>query len=86
MWQGNGLIIGKDGEGTRIYPSDWPCRCGHGRNQHGRVDKFVKLGCKMRGNKVRHNGKMYEDDCGGYWPVDNLSYVELKAHERKLSI
>jgi hypothetical protein len=73
------------------YPKYWLCVCGHKQRDHGSVfaqkgDSYregtfiAKNGCKLR----NPNGSDWIDGCGNYLPVDNLTYIELLATEKKV--
>lgn len=65
------------------YPSDWPCLCGHVFEKHSRIDTingghyWIEPTCQIWSNKKNN----YEDGCVKFTPIDNLSYVEMKANE-----
>lgn len=68
------------------YPNDWFCKCGHVFEQHGFAShNKVPDACLvlMTGeiNTNPSNDNPYIDMCGHFKPVDNLTYVELKAKE-----
>lgn len=83
MVQGNALIGGNEGVEDKIWPSDWPCTCGHLAKQHD-FDQiaFIHTACLVRGPNVEMAGAHWEDDCGQFDPIDNLTYVEFKANAK----
>jgi hypothetical protein len=74
------------------YPKDWLCICGHKQSDHGNIvarkgdvpyteGPFItENGCQLR----QPNDSGWLDGCVNYLPVDNLTYVELLATEKKV--
>lgn len=77
------LIGGKKQSKGKIYPSYWPCAsCGRLFKEHLKFEVYD--GHKYKGNWCYSTKEIQEEagTPGKFIPVDNLTYVELKAKEK----
>ena len=74
------LNVGNERSEVQVWPSDWLCTCGHAKDQHEANRPTDPLVCIVPGN----GWKEWTDRCLRFVPIDNLTYVELKAKERIL--
>lgn len=73
------LNVGNERSEVQIWPSDWPCAfCGRIKKAHQYRENAEKPWCYDILEKVPFGQRCYQ----WYKPLDNLTYVELKAKER----
>jgi len=63
----------------KVWPSDWPCKCGHSLESHksSSLHDFI---CVVEGNFWEG----WADRCMKYEPVDNLTYMEIIANKKEI--
>jgi len=66
------------------FPSDWPCTCGHRKDEHNWTFPQLLTDVVFSACVVRSNVRLgFADVCRNFAPIDNLTYIELLAKDKE---